>query len=46
MAKTLVTSTGVPVQIGSELGRGGEGSVYEVASMSLQVAKLYHDIQM
>jgi DNA-binding helix-hairpin-helix protein with protein kinase domain len=44
MAKMLVTSKGVPVQIGSELGRGGEGSVFEVPALSSQVAKLYHQL--
>lgn len=43
MAKTLFTSQGIPVGIGRELGRGGEGAVFEVPSRSGQVAKLYHD---
>lgn len=42
MAKTLVTSGGVPINIGRELGKGGEGSVFEVPAMQGQVAKLYH----
>ena len=42
MANTLVTSKGIPIQIGHELGRGGEGSVYEVPAVPGQVAKLYH----
>lgn len=42
MAKTLFTSKGSTVEIGRELGRGGEGSVFEVPSLGSQVAKLYH----
>lgn len=43
MAKTVFTSQGAPVGIGRELGRGGEGAVFEVPSRSGQVAKLYLD---
>ncbi|WP_288254407.1 helix-hairpin-helix domain-containing protein [uncultured Hydrogenophaga sp.] len=42
MAKTLYTSKGVAVQVGRELGRGGEGSVHEMSGFTDQVAKLYH----
>ena len=42
MATKLVTSSGTTLQLGRELGKGGEGSVYEVPSLSTQVAKLYH----
>lgn len=42
MARTLYTSKGTPVDIGRELGRGGEGSVFEVPSLGGQVAKLHH----
>lgn len=42
MARTLYTSKGTPVDIGRELGKGGEGSVFEVPSLGGQVAKLYH----
>lgn len=42
MATKLVTSSGATLQLGRELGKGGEGSVYEVPSLSTQVAKLYH----
>ncbi len=42
MARKLYTSKGMPVDIGRELGKGGEGSVFEVPSLSDQVAKLYH----
>jgi DNA-binding helix-hairpin-helix protein with protein kinase domain len=44
MARTLVNSKGLPVQIGIELGRGGEGSVFEVPALPSQVAKLYHQL--
>jgi DNA-binding helix-hairpin-helix protein with protein kinase domain len=44
MSKTLVTATGTPIQLGRELGRGGEGSVYEVPANPMQVAKLYHQL--
>lgn len=42
MGKTLYTSKGAPVGIGREIGKGGEGSVYEVPALTSQVAKLYH----
>lgn len=42
MAKSLVTSKGTPIQIGRELGKGGEGSVFAVPALTGQVAKLYH----
>lgn len=43
MSKTLLyTSKGKPVAIGREIGRGGEGAVFEVPSLTSQVAKLYH----
>lgn len=42
MKQTLYTSKGVPVEIGREIGKGGEGSVFEVPGLSDQVAKLYH----
>ena len=42
MAQTLFTSKGAPVNIGRELGKGGEGSVFDVPSLSNQVAKVYH----
>jgi DNA-binding helix-hairpin-helix protein with protein kinase domain len=44
MAKTLVTSKGASIQIGRELGRGGEGSVFEVPALPNQVAKIYHQL--
>ncbi|MFT4172864.1 MAG: helix-hairpin-helix domain-containing protein [Herbaspirillum sp.] len=43
MVKPLVTSSGVPVKLGRELGKGGEGSVFEVPALATQVAKLYHE---
>ena len=42
MTKTLVTSKGIPVALGRELGKGGEGSLFEVPTLHSQVAKLYH----
>jgi DNA-binding helix-hairpin-helix protein with protein kinase domain len=42
MSKTLYTSKGNPVGIGREIGKGGEGSVFEVPSLANQVAKIYH----
>lgn len=42
MTRNLVTSGGTSVQLTRELGRGGEGSVFEVPALSSQVAKVYH----
>lgn len=42
MPKTLYTSKGAAIDISRELGKGGEGSVFEVPAASGQVAKLYH----
>lgn len=42
MAKTFVTGTGKAIEIGRELGKGGEGSVYEVPANHHWVAKLYN----
>jgi len=42
MTETVVTGKGVQIQIGRELGKGGEGSVYEVLTNVQQVAKLYN----
>lgn len=43
MARTLFTAAGAALEVGRELGRGGEGSVFEVpARAKAQVAKLYH----
>lgn len=42
MARTLYTSRGTAIDVGRELGKGGEGSVFEVPALSNQVAKLYH----
>jgi DNA-binding helix-hairpin-helix protein with protein kinase domain len=38
----VVDSTGKTVVLGPEVGRGGEGVVYELASNALLVAKIYH----
>lgn len=42
MAKTLLTAQGVQIQIGRELGKGGEGSVFDIPMLPNQVAKIYH----
>lgn len=42
MTKTFVTGTGKRIEIGQELGKGGEGTVYEVLSNQHWVAKLYN----
>lgn len=41
-AERIVNGSGAQVIFGQELGRGGEGSVYEVMGRSDLVAKLYH----
>lgn len=33
--------TGTPIRLGAQLGRGGEGAVFEVQGASLHVAKIY-----
>ena len=38
----LVTGGGQAVSLGQEIGRGGEGSVFEVVGSPTVVAKLYH----
>lgn len=38
----LVASQGGDISLGRELGRGGEGSVFEVVGRQATVAKLYH----
>lgn len=42
MGHVLITSRKQPVEIGQQLGRGGEGAVFEVNGLPHQVAKLYH----
>ena len=42
MTKTFVTGSGGTIEIGRELGKGGEGSVYEVPANHRIVAKLYN----
>jgi DNA-binding helix-hairpin-helix protein with protein kinase domain len=42
MTKIFVTGAGKTIEIGRELGRGGEGTVYEVPSNHHWVAKLYN----
>jgi DNA-binding helix-hairpin-helix protein with protein kinase domain len=38
----VVDSAGNPIVLGPEIGRGGEGAVYELVSNSSLVAKIYH----
>lgn len=40
--KTLFDAISQPIDLGDELGRGGEGSVYEVQGNPSVVAKVYH----
>jgi DNA-binding helix-hairpin-helix protein with protein kinase domain len=42
MAMQLFEQSGRPVQLGRQLGRGGEGAVFEVIGRPESVAKLYH----
>lgn len=42
MTKTFVTGAGATIEIGRELGKGGEGAVYEVPANHHVVAKLYN----
>lgn len=39
----VVDKQGRPVPLGAEIGRGGEGTVYELAGRTDIVAKLYHE---
>jgi len=41
--KTYVSSKSERITLGRELGRGGEGAVFEVQGLSKIVAKLYHE---
>lgn len=42
MTSSFITGTGKTIEIGRELGKGGEGSVYEVPANHHWVAKLYN----
>lgn len=44
MNRTFFTSREDSVILGREIGKGGEGLVYEVQSLSGQVAKIYHKV--
>ena len=44
MTKRFFTGKGSVINLGSMLGKGGEGTVYEVPTNSMQVAKLYHRV--
>ena len=41
-APILIDSAGRPLQLGPQLGSGGEGAVFELRDRSDLVAKLYH----
>jgi DNA-binding helix-hairpin-helix protein with protein kinase domain len=41
--RRVYNSNGQLITLGAELGRGGEGSVYEISADPARVAKLYHD---
>lgn len=41
--RLLYTNKGSVITLGKQLGRGGEGSVYEIVGSATQVAKLYHE---
>ena len=41
MASQIVDQLGNPVAIGKELGRGGEGAVFEIRGKRDYVAKIY-----
>lgn len=40
--KTLFTSAGASISLGRELGKGGEGSVFDIPGNASQIAKAYH----
>lgn len=42
MSRVLVNGAGQQVRLGRELGKGGEGSVYDLPDLPKQAAKLYH----
>lgn len=42
MVPVVVDSQGNPLRLGTKLGEGGEGSVFEVTSRNDVVAKIYH----
>ncbi|MEH3085468.1 MAG: helix-hairpin-helix domain-containing protein [Xylophilus ampelinus] len=44
MSKSLWTGGGSSVVLSNQLGKGGEGSVFELSPATKQVAKLYHQL--
>ncbi len=42
MTRSLYTSKGASIVIGTELGKGGEGSVFDVPALPSKAAKIYH----
>lgn len=43
MARSIVDGQGQAVQLGALLGKGGEGSIYNLAGDATRVGKIYHD---
>lgn len=44
MSTTLYTGTGAQINLAKQLGRGGEGAVFDVSHKPDQVAKIYHKL--
>lgn len=44
MNRLVVRASGAPLALGRELGRGGEGAVYELPGQPDLVAKIYHQL--
>ena len=42
MTRSLYTSKGASIVIGTELGKGAEGSIFDVLALPSQAAKIYH----
>jgi len=42
----MIDSEGRPIRLGSEIGKGGEGSVFEIDGKPRFVAKIYHEKQL
>jgi DNA-binding helix-hairpin-helix protein with protein kinase domain len=40
----LFDHVGRPIRLGQKLGTGGEGTVFEIATASERVAKIYHKL--
>ena len=42
MTRSFINTSGSSILLGRELGKGGEGSVFDIPSLPQQVAKIYH----